>query len=123
MYLDVNNLYGYAMMQALPLNGYEWCTVDEATIIGTDDSAPVGYILEVDLGYPAHLHDTHADYPFCAGKGIPPNGKHEKLLLTLNDKTNYVIHYTMLKRALKYDLVLKKIHRALKFNQSTWLKP
>lgn len=28
MYLDVNNLYGYAMMKSLPLNGFKWCDDD-----------------------------------------------------------------------------------------------
>lgn len=50
------------------------------------------------------------------------NNKIEKLLLTLNDKKKYVLHYRMLKLALKHGLVLKKVHRILKFKLSLWLK-
>lgn len=123
MYLDVNNLYGYAMMQHLPINGYEWCNVDIETIIQTSNKSPNGYILEVDLEYPQHLHDSHKDYPLCAESRTPPNGKNKKLMLTLYDKKNYVIHYEMLKFVLKQGLVLKKVHRVLKFNQAPWLEP
>lgn len=126
MYLDVNNLYGDAMMKSLPLNGFEWCdgaAIDVEMIKHMTDDSPVGYILEVDLEYPTNLHDCHKDYPLCAETRVPPGSKHEKLLLTLFDKTKYVIHYTMLKFVLQQGLVLKKIHRALKFNQSKWLKP
>lgn len=123
MYLDVNNLYGYAMMKHLPINGFEWCTVDIATIQNTSDASPVGYILEVDLEYPDYLHDLHKDYPLCAESKCAPNGKQKKLLLTLNNKENYVVHYHMLKFILSQGLILKKIHRALRFNQSNWLQP
>lgn len=47
----------------------------------------------------------------------------EKLLLTLNDKENYVLHYRILKLALSHGLVLKNVKRILKFRQSNWLKP
>lgn len=129
MYLDANNLYGYAMMQPLPLNGFEWCDAatqfDAARILALDDDAPVGYIFEVDLFYPPELHNKHADYPFCCEKvPVPDSSGHiEKLLLTLSSKTNYVIHYQMLKMALSHGLVLTNIHRVLTFNQSRWLKP
>lgn len=123
MYLDVNNLYGHAMMKPLPLNGFEWCDVTISDIKKTADNSPIGYILEVDLEYPQQLHDFHADYPLCAETRTPPGGKHKKLLLTLFNKTKYVIHYTMLKFVLEQGLVLKKIHKAIKFNQSTWLEP
>lgn len=126
VYLDANNLYGYSMMQTLPLNGFSWCdenfTTDE--ILQISDDSPIGYIFEVDLEYPEHLHDSHKDYPFCAENCNVPNTKSEKkLLLTLFDKKNYVIHYKMLKCALQQGLLLKKIHRTLMFNQSKWLQP
>lgn len=54
-------------------------------------------------------------------RGIRAN-KIEKLLLTLYDKKNYILHYRMLKLALRHGLVLKKVNRILKFKQSLWLK-
>lgn len=123
MYLDVNNLYGYAMMQYLPLDNFRWTDVNVETIKNTPSDSNIGYILEVDLEYPQSLHDAHKDYPLCAQTQKPPNGKHEKLLLTLFDKNNYVVHYEMLKFLLSQGLVLKKIHRALRFTQSKWLNP
>lgn len=129
MYLDCNNLYGFAMMQYLPLNGFQWIlnpqfTVDQ--ILNIADDSRQGYFFEVDLDYPENLHDYHNDYPFCAENMLPPHSsshsKVKKLLLTLSDKRNYVIHYRLLKVALRHGLLLKKIHLALKFNQSPWLK-
>ena len=49
--------------------------------------------------------------------------KTEKLMLTLYDREKYVLHYRMLKLALKHGLILKKVHRILKFDQSPWMKP
>ena len=45
-----------------------------------------------------------------------------KLIANLNDKTEYVIHIRSLKQALNHGLVLKKIHKLIKFNQNAWLK-
>ena len=49
--------------------------------------------------------------------------KVEKLVANLQDKTEYVIHIRNLKQALNHGLVLKKVHRVIKFNQNTRLKP
>ena len=48
--------------------------------------------------------------------------KVEILVPNLHDKTKYVIHIRNLKQALNHGLVLKKIHRFIKFNQNAWLK-
>ena len=48
--------------------------------------------------------------------------KNEKLVANLHDKTGYVIHIGNLKQALNHGLVLKKVHRVIKFKQNAWLK-
>ena len=42
--------------------------------------------------------------------------KVEKLVANLHDKTEYVLHMRNLKQALNHELVLKKVHRVIKFN-------
>lgn len=131
------------MSQRLPISGYQWVDATEQshlfnvnTILKLDDESDIGYIYEVDLHYPESLHDAHNDFPFCAenrsvtdedAKIISGGGTKskmmKKLLLTLYDKENYVIHYKMLKLALRHGLILKKVHRILQFRQSAWLKP
>ena len=49
--------------------------------------------------------------------------KVEKLVANLYDKTEYIVHIRNLKQALNHGLVLKKVHRVIKFNQNAWLKP
>ena len=48
--------------------------------------------------------------------------KVEKLVANLHDKKEQVIRLLNLKQALNDELVLKKVHRVIKFNQKTWLK-
>ena len=45
-----------------------------------------------------------------------------KKLRNLHDENEYVIHVRSLKQALNHKLVLKKVHRIIKFNQKAWLK-
>ena len=49
--------------------------------------------------------------------------KVEKLVCSIEDKEKYVIHIRALKQALNHGLVLKDVHRVIKFNQEAWLKP
>ena len=68
MYLDANNLYGWAMSQPLPTHGFHWTEPVDVTEV--PDDASEGYILEVDLDYPSHLHDMHNDYPLAPEKRV-----------------------------------------------------
>ena len=40
-----------------------------------------------------------------------------------NEEFNYVLHIRALKQALNHELILKKVHRIIQFNQEAWLKP
>ena len=48
--------------------------------------------------------------------------KCSKLLCNLYDKNNSVVHKRSLKEALDHELILKKVHRVIQFNQEMWLK-
>lgn len=119
-YFDANNLYGWAMSQFLPEGGFEW--VSSETNFEVDDTSEYGFILEVDLEYPEELHDSHSDLPLCPENICVGESKEKKLVPNLNNKEKYKIHYQNLKQYLKMGLKLTKIHRILKFRQSTWLK-
>ena len=65
MYFEVNNLYGAAMSQYLPFGSFEWVN-EPFDVCDIHDDATTGYILEVDLGYPKQLHETHKDLPLSS---------------------------------------------------------
>lgn len=126
------------MSQRLPIGQYRWVSESKilrkfntfdyqknvSSILTLKDDSDIGYIFEVDLHYPPELHDSHNDFPFCPEKrGVLGITTNDKLMLTFYDKEKYIVHYQMLKLALEHGLVLKKVHRVLKFKQSTWLKP
>ena len=45
-----------------------------------------------------------------------------KVVCNLYGKISYVIHVRYLKQVLNNGLILKKVHRAVQFNQEAWLK-
>ena len=124
-YLDTSNLYGWAMSQKLPVNGFKWIKnvteIDEKFIRSYDEDSDKGYILEVDVKYPGKLHDLHSDLPFLPKR--KKIDKCKKLVCNLRNKKKYVVHIRSLKQALNYGLNLKKVHRIIEFNQEAWLKP
>ena len=48
--------------------------------------------------------------------------KVERLVVTFHNEKEYVIHLRNLKTSVNHGLVLKKVHRVIKFNQESWLK-
>ena len=94
IYLDANNLYGWAMSRKLPTHGFKWMEQDEL-----DHWENMPCILEVDLEYPHSLHDLHNDYPL-APERLKINGV-VKLIPNLHDKKKYVVHYEALKLYVK----------------------
>ena len=139
MYLDANNLYGWAMSQYLPTGNFKWMSNKEIKQIDLGKykaDGKKGLILEVDLEYPRELHGMHNDYPVCPEKVKVSNnmlsgyckkiaekykisiGLVSKLIPTLRDKKEHVLHYRNLQLYLDLGLKIKKIHRVLKFDQS-----
>ena len=119
-YLDANNLYGWAMSQPLPTGGFKWVDVNHNEISELATRTDKGYLLEVDVSYPKELHNPHNDLPFMCER-MEINGV-EKLVPNLKDKKNYVIHIQALNQVLQHGLRLDRIHRAIEFDQSPWLK-
>ena len=111
--------------QQLPVNNFEWIKdtsqFNEDFIKNYNEESDEGYFLEVDVQYLEKLHELHNDLPFLPER--MKIEKVEKLVANLHDKTEYVIHIRNLKQALNHGLVLKKVHRVIKFNQNAWLKP
>ena len=143
LYLDMNNLYGTAMSEPLPRCDFKLLTEDEASSIdfmSIPDDAPTGYIFEVDLDYPWELHDSHNSYPLCPENttvnpeqlssystslaeklGYTPVSS-RKLVANLNGKYRYSVHYRNLKLYVRLGMKMTRIHRAISFTQSPWLK-
>ena len=140
-YIDMNNLYGWAMNEYLPYGRFEWLeNIDKFDIMSINDKSPIGYFLEVDLEYPDELHELHNDYPlapekfavssdmlskYCkqiADKYEIKNAHVKKLIPNLGNRTKYVLHYRNLQLYLSLEMKLTKVYRVLKFKQSDWMK-
>ena len=145
MYLDANNLYGYAMSEPLPVGNMKFLSEEEIlkfNLSAIPENSDEGFILDVDLRYPAELHDLHNSYPLAAESlsitadmhspyakklleklGRKPCAKTEKLVPNLMDKFNYVVHYRNLQFYVKMGLIVTKIHQIMSFRQAPWIAP
>ena len=122
VYLDANSLYPTAMMQPLPVGGFEW--LSEGVLEKWEkivDSEDLGCVLEVDLEYPAELHDFHNDFPL-APELMEVGGIH-KLIPNLKDKEKMILDGRNLKLFLSLGMKLKKIRRGIGFREKAFMKP
>ena len=109
----MNNLYGCAMSQFLPISNFKWVkNIDKIKqkLTNIKSNSSTGYVREVDLEDPQELHDIHNDYPLAPEKiSIPKERLSDyclktanahnittetvkKLVTNLMNKNNYVIH-------------------------------
>ena len=146
LYLDVCNLYGYALSRPLPVGEFRWMNqqeVDKFDLSNIPHNSRMGFIVECDLTYPENLHDMHNDFPLAAEKmmvqtsdwssymhklatenGIDANFRGaEKLIPHLGPRKHYVTHYLNLSYYIKQGMKLEKIHRILTFTQSAFMRP
>ena len=160
-YVDENNLYGNALCQYLPHSEFEWITEEshptvwqtlatKERILALPDEAEYGYLFEVDLIYPASIHELTADFPLAAESGeieytaFSPYMKElyrqlnsggggggvqwqykptRKLLLTQYDKPAYIVHFVILKFYLHMGMEVRRVSRVIRFRQKPYLRP
>ena len=140
-YLDMNNLYVWAMSEYVPYEEFKWLkNVDEFDAMSVSEKKSNRIFFKVDIEYPDELHELHNDYPLAPEK-LPISsdmlskyckkiadkyeikvGDVKKLIPNLGNKTNYVVHYRNLQLYLSLGIKLTKIHRVLEFKQSDLMK-
>ena len=104
MYLDANNLYGWAMSRKFPINGFKWVEksklsrFNERFIKNYNESSDIGYFLQVDVNYPKKLFNLHKNLPFLLER--KKVNKCEKLICSIEDNEKYFIYIRALKQPL-----------------------
>ena len=149
LYIDANNLYGWAMSQYLPTGEFEIVPLNPCNytdnynleqlvedLLQIPDDNEYGFFIECDLEYPAEIKEKTKNFPFCPyqTKADPnlfsgymnnvnqPNYKPtSKLMCDVTNKSKYMIHYRMFKFYLNQGMKVTKIHTIYKFKQSPWL--
>ena len=145
LYIDANNLYGWAMSQYLPTSEFEKLDFPEEYELEQivedlrfiPDNNEYGYFIECDMIYPAEIKEKTENFPLCPyqTKADPnlfseymnsvkqPNYKPtEKLMCDLTNKYNYMMHYRMFKFYTQIGMKVTKIHTIYRFKQSLWLE-
>jgi hypothetical protein len=149
--LDAVGLYSFCQKLYLPWGDYQWCNAGELFRLKQElghipNDSNIGFILEVDLEYPKSLFKKHSSFPMISEKkeityqdlsdfskkalhvlsntvNSAKRYKSEKLVTDFSNKSKYVVHYQNLQTYLKEGIILKEIHKAIKFTQKPYLKP
>ena len=137
IYLDANNLYGWAMCNKLPYKNFKWNTEEWTTdkILTLDDESDTGYLFDVNLKIPDDKHDYFNNYtPLPIKKIIKKDDINkwqqvdynetntDKLCCSLEDRKDYKVNYRMLKLALKLGFELINVNRVLQYEQKAFIK-
>ena len=148
LYLDANNLCGWAMKQKLPYSDFKYITEKELNeLIEKKDNGEkeaIEYfkkhnrIWEVDLEYDDECKLKTYKMPLAPEKKIPlikdlntgqqeyndgKSPKNKKLIADCKDKKEYVIHERLLLYYIDLGLKIKKVHRIISFREENWLEP
>ena len=145
LYIDANNLYGFAMIQYLFDNNYKWFNKQEINdftiekILSIPKNSLISYIFVINASFPKEIHDFLSNLPLAAENRSFDNSefidklaercnkkkkKNEpKLTPNLCKKEKYVIHYRNLQFYIKLGMKVDKIHKICEFTQFPWLKP
>ena len=106
-YYNLNNLYGWAILQKSPVNYFELIKdtsqFNENFIKIYNEEIDEENFLEIDNQYLQKLQKHYHGLPFLLKK--MKIEKIEKFVANLNNKTEYVIPIRILKQALNHGLV------------------
>ena len=108
-HLDANNLYGWAMSQKLPVNGFMWYNeylsdFNEEFIKNYDENSDERYLFEVDIEYPKQLFGSLKELQFLPERR---KLKVEKLVCSIEDKEKCHTHKSF-KTSIKSWIKIKK---------------
>ena len=138
LYIDANNLYGWAMSEYLPYDEIKFDNnIELEDILNTPDDSDIGYFIEVDLRYPDNIKWKTKNFPLASVnkkinaddfndymKEIRPDTyvQSSKLMCDWSDKKNYLVHYRMLKFYTRHGMIVDKVHNIISFKQNKWLE-
>ena len=122
IYLEANNLYGYATSKFIPRNGFKWTDSKEFDLNKYTSKSSKGCVPEVDLEYPQELRELHNDCPLTPDKIEIKREILSEYQLKIADLYNisignvpnffdiekYMLNYENLQLYLKLGLKLKK---------------
>ena len=113
-YIDANKPYGYAMMQKLPYKDFKYSDTSKYVILNTPDDCDHGYYIVCDINYTNSCEERTEQFALMPNKRkINDNelgyreretgrARTEKLILDQNSKTEYMVHYRMLKFMIRW---------------------
>ena len=151
IYLDANNLYGWAMSQKLPYNGFRWMSQTELLELKASPKEfferlrKEGKMCAVmgDFTVPTAIHKKTWDYPLMPEKASIPeedqlspkqvelnvnnhtkhNSHQQYLLQTMWDKHHYFVYGEVLDFYLQQGIEMTHLYCGIVFNVKEWLKP
>ena len=150
MGMDANNIYGWAMSQAMPDGNFKWLReadrremeycLRQNNVRNKIFDKILKYIFEVDLEYPPHLHERYNDYPLAPElmiikAEITGEKQHElrtqyfvaacpftrKLVCSFLPKKHYVVLSHLRAFYLDRGMWLVNVHRAIRFFSSPYI--
>ena len=110
IYVDANDLYGYAMSIRLPIDNFKWetnlsiFTADFVT--NYDEESDIEYLFVVDVIYHENLFKEHSDLPFLPDRS--KTNKVNKLNCNLGDKKTLFYQYLCVKTGVKSRFDIRK---------------
>ena len=149
LYFDAVNLYGYGMCEPLPIghitlldstsNQEDFFYLRRVSnILSLNPHGSKCYFYVIDGHTPNDLHDYFSDFPlFPEKKEMGPDDfsdyqqkmyskkelrAGERLLSTLEPKTNYVVHFRMLQFGIRHGFVVDNVSAIMMCDQRPWLK-